>query len=162
MMLIRSATSDDCEALCHLYLAFHEFHVQGVPTRLRSLGEPQTHDFTELSQTLLTLMEREDAALFVAEHVSEIVGVAEVYVREDNAHEVTMAYRYGYLQSLMVSEAHRGQGIGMALVTAVETWAAAKGASEIRLETWEFAAGPLPFYERAGYTTLRRTLVRSL
>jgi GNAT superfamily N-acetyltransferase len=107
-------------------------------------------------------MEREDAVLFVAESAGEIVGLAEIYLRQDDVHEVTMAYRYGYLQSLMVSEAHRGQGIGIALVTAVETWAAAQGATEMRLETWEFAAGPLPFYERAGYTTLRRTLVRSL
>jgi hypothetical protein len=38
----------------------------------------------------------------------------------------------------------------------------ANGASEMRLDVWEFAAGPLEFYERLGYRTLRRALVREI
>ena len=37
-----------------------------------------------------------------------------------------------------------------------------KGATEMRIETWEFEEGPLRFNEKNDYRTLRRTLVRAL
>jgi hypothetical protein len=32
----------------------------------------------------------------------------------------------------------------------------------MRLEIWEFPDGPLPFYQRLGYRTIRRTLAKEL
>jgi GNAT superfamily N-acetyltransferase len=69
---------------------------------------------------------------------------------------------YGHLQSLIVTEAARARGVGQRLLQAAEAWAGARGASELQLSCWEFAAGPLGFYEGAGYRTLTRTLVREL
>jgi GNAT superfamily N-acetyltransferase len=43
-------------------------------------------------------------------------------------------------------------------VEAAQNWAKEKGAAEMRLETWEFPGGPLPFYEKIGYRTIKRTL----
>jgi len=63
---------------------------------------------------------------------------------------------------MMVHEAWRRHGIGAQLLEQAERWSAAHGATELRLETWEFPTGPQPFYERRGYTTLRRMLVRPL
>jgi GNAT superfamily N-acetyltransferase len=62
----------------------------------------------------------------------------------------------------MVQETYRGHGIGTRLVEAAERWARGQGATEVRVETWEFVEGPLAFYERMGYRTLRRTVVREL
>jgi len=36
---VRPADDGDIEALCEIYYDFHEFHVRGVPTHLRSLGD---------------------------------------------------------------------------------------------------------------------------
>ncbi len=41
---IRVATGDDVSALSDLYTEFHEFHVRGVPLRLRS---PEHDDLLE-------------------------------------------------------------------------------------------------------------------
>jgi GNAT superfamily N-acetyltransferase len=71
-------------------------------------------------------------------------------------------HRYGYLQSLMVDAAFRRQGIATQLMAAAERWAQEHGAVEMRLQIWEFDGDPLPFYERRGFRTLRRTLVREL
>ncbi len=161
-MMIRPAETHDLDALCRLYVAFHEFHVQGLPDRLSSIGDPDTFDCTDLAHNLANLLTNLDAAIFVAEADQHIVGLAEVYLRQDEEDSPKIPYRYGYVQSLMVDESVRGQGIGTALVAAAEQWAGAHGAREMRLETWEFPAGPLPFYEGAGYHTLRRMLVRSL
>jgi ribosomal protein S18 acetylase RimI-like enzyme len=161
-MIIRRAENDDLDALCRLYVAFHEFHVRELPNRLASLGEPHTFDCTGLSHKLANLLTQPDAALFVAEANQHIVGLAEVYLRQDAGDSPRKPYRHGHVQSLMVDASVRGQGIGTALVRATEQWARENGACEMRLETWEFAAGPLRFYEDVGYHTLRRTLVRSL
>jgi len=136
--------------------------VRGLPDRLCSIGDPHTFDCTELSHNLANLLTKLDAAIFVGEVDQRIVGLAEVYLRQDEGDSPKIPYRYGYLQSLMVDESVRGQGIGTALVAAAEQWARDHGASEMRLETWEFPAGPLTFYHGAGYHTLRRMLVRLL
>jgi GNAT superfamily N-acetyltransferase len=47
-------------------------------------------------------------------------------------------------------------------MAAAERWAQEHGAVEMRLQIWEFDGDPLPFYERRGFRTLRRTLVREL
>ena len=52
--------------------------------------------------------------------------------------------------------------LGLQLVEAAQRWARQKGATEIKLDVWEFDAGPLRFYEKAGYRTLKRTLIKEL
>jgi GNAT superfamily N-acetyltransferase len=160
--MIRPAAPDDLQALCALYFEFHEFHVRGVPDRLSSLGAPETFDRSELCAALDKIMRGDDSALFVAESGGRLVGLAEVYLRHDELDPAAVARCYGYLQSLMVDPAFRRQGVATQLMAAVEDWARDRGVTEMRLQTWEFDGGPLPFYDRLGYRTLRRTLVRDL
>ena len=161
--IIRLAGIQDIEALCKLYFGFHEFHVRGVPDRLLSLDElPDTYEHSELYLTLEKITNDDDSTIFLAEVAHQPVGLAEVYVREDEPNPARVSRRYGLLQSLMVREAFRRHGVGTRLVEAAQQWAKEKGATEMRLETWEFAEGPLEFYEHIGYRTLRRTLVRGL
>jgi GNAT superfamily N-acetyltransferase len=160
--IIRQAEKRDLESLCHLVHAFHEFHVAGLSLRLASLGDLNVFDSTELTERLTQIFEDSEAAVFVAELDGQLVGFVEIYLRQDDPNPVVVSYKYGYLQSLMVSQNHRSDGYGKQLVHAAEHWAKAKGAEEIRLETWEFLAGPLKFYEKSGYRTLKRTLVKDI
>jgi len=162
IVIIRRAAPEDRQALCALYLGFHDFHVRGVPDRLSSLGTPETFDCSELGVALERIMHGEDSALFVAESGGCLVGLAEVYLRQDKPDPATVTRCYGYLQSLMVDAAFRRQGIATQLMAAAEGWARERGAVEMRLQTWEFDGDPLTFYTRLGYRTLRRTLVREL
>jgi len=160
---VRLANLQDREALCQLYHEFHEFHVRGVPDRLLSPSQPPaTYLGSELYLTLEKIIAADDAAIWVAEVAGQLVGLAEVYVRDDEPGPLRVARRYGHLQSLMVQAACQRRGIGAQLLAAAQQWAAANGAVEMRLDTWEFAAGPLAFYQSLGYRTLRRTWVREL
>jgi GNAT superfamily N-acetyltransferase len=85
-----------------------------------------------------------------------------VYVRQDEPHPLSIAHRYGYLQSLLVAEPFRKDGLGKQLVVAAHQWAKEQHATEMRVETWEFAEGSLYFYEALGYRTLKRDLVINL
>lgn len=157
--LLREATVSDIADLSTLYIAFHEFHARGVHERLRI---PDTYDKAELWASLKRIIADEKAAIFVAEVDGQIVGLAEVYLRHDEVGPLTMSRAYGYMQSLMVLEAFRGEGRGSQLVAKVEEWASERGASEIRLETWEFAEGPLRFYEGLRYRTVKRMMVKEI
>lgn len=159
---VRPATERDVDVLITLYNEFHAFHVRGVSDRLRMPDEVDETDQAELRASLSALLKRDDVAIFVAQVGETIAGLAEVYLRQDEEHPLTIAYRYGYLQSLIVSESFRKHGVGKRLVEVVHEWARDRGASEVQLDTWEFAEGPLHFYERLGYRTLRRHMVASL
>src|SRR5262249_50252268 len=79
-MVLRLATEADIWRLGQLYWDFHLFHVLGVADRL---GLPALSDgakeSTRLEAGLRTIIQREDAALFVVEMEAPIVGFAEVY-----------------------------------------------------------------------------------
>jgi len=156
---IRPATAADIAALLALYAEFHRFHVASVPDRLR---EPEARDDTSVRAALGELLRTEDAAIFVAVDGEQVIGLAEVYLKRDDENPWRVSHTYGHLQSLMVTASSRRAGIGARLVEVAEAWARERGATEMRLETWEFPAGPLAFYMARGYRTLRRTLAREL
>jgi len=158
-VIIRKANSSDIESLCPLYFEFHEFHVKGVPQRLVTQAPFSEFNNSELSASLMRILDDEQAIILVAEVVGQRVGFAEVYIRQDEPHPMRMGYKYGHLQSLMVHEDFKGQGVGAFLVEAAEDWARERGASEMRLDTWEFAGDPVGFYEKMEYRTLRRQMV---
>lgn len=158
-IIIRAAKESDIDALCKLYIAFHEFHVQGIPDRLR---KPEQYNWEELQGSLKRILHDQQATIIVAEDAGKVIGLAEVYLREDILDSATVAHTYGYLQSLMVVEAYRHHRIGSQLIRAIEQWAKEKGATEIQLDSWEFPEGPLHFYENRNYKTLKRKLVKSI
>lgn len=155
---IRLAHRQDLPALCRLYHELHAFTLQGAPDRLRALNEFDYFGPSWLSLTQVKLIDALTVTIWVAEVNGQVIGLAEVYLREDE----NDAHRFGYLQALVVGQAWRGFGVGRQLLAAAETWSRSQGATELRLESWEFDQGPLGFYERQGYRTLRRTLVRTL
>lgn len=160
--IVRPANEHDLDSLCHLYYQFHQFHVEGVPDRLLSLGAWADFDCGHLRQQLQQIIGDQQALLLVAEAAGVVVGLAEAYLRTDTANPVRVARRYCLLQSLMVDPEQRRSGFGGRLVAAVEDWARRSGAEELRTDTWEFPAGPWPFYRAQGYRTYRRELVKTL
>lgn len=159
---IRPAEAADLEALCELFLDFHEFHAQGVPDRLTTMRDPLGRHREDLEARLGSLVAGHGSNLIVAELDGEIAGFAEVYLRQSDPSAPVVPRKYAYLQSLMVAEHVRHEGLGAMLLAAAEAWAHDRGAAEIHIEVWELPGGPLPFYERQGYRALRRSLVRSL
>lgn len=154
----RRAEPTDVHALARLFVEFHNFHARGVPSNLVPVGDPDE----ELLQAVRRLLETENCALFVACLDDEVVGFAEIHVKETSPGPAVFQRRYALLQSLAVAESQRRHGIGRLLLEAAHRWAREQRATEVETETWEFAEGPLDFYRRLGYTTRKRSLVHPL
>lgn len=162
--MTRLATEADISRLCSLYWEFHLYHVLGMPDRLRMPDDASdnANEANKLETGLRAIIEREDAAIFVTEVEGKVVGLVEVYLRQDENQLLAVAHRYGYIQSLSVFAPYRKLGCGTALMQVAHKWAKQREATEMQLNTWEFAEGPLLFYEKLGYRTLQRHMVAPL
>jgi ribosomal protein S18 acetylase RimI-like enzyme len=159
---VRPADYEDIEELCEVYYDFHEFHVRGVPTYLRSLGGRDQWDRSSLRETLSQIMGRADSEVFVAEASGKLAGLIEVYVRHDPDEPTLVRHQYAELQSLVVLPPFRRDGIGTRLVRVAQGWARERGATEMRLGVWEFNRSAQEFYQGVGFTTLKRRMVAEL
>lgn len=154
---IRRADEGDIDALARLYVEFHNFHAQGVPSRLRLVDLEDS-----LPGALREILANPKAAVFVACCDGMVCGFVEIYLRETEAVPAVVQRKYAHLQSLAVTSALRKHGIGKRLVEAAHQWAESQGATSVELDVWEFTAGPLHFYESLGYGTEKRTLTIDL
>jgi aminoglycoside 6'-N-acetyltransferase I len=75
--------------------------------------------------------------VFVAtdEEDGELIGVIEVGLRS-HADGCDMRYPVGFIEGWYVDPAHRGRGVGGALMHAAEDWAKAQGCREVASDTW--------------------------
>lgn len=89
----------------------------------------------DLHEAIGKILANLQAALFVACLGAEVVGFVEIYLRETEPSPAVVQRKYGLLQSLAVAERMRRRGLGLR---------------------------PLGFYERSGYTTMKRTLIARL
>ncbi len=156
---IRPMSRSDFPRLEELYYDFHEVHVRGVPTHLRSLGQREAWDRAPLHEALEKILADENAEVFVAEVRESAVGLIEVYVRQDADRAAVVPRRYCELQSLMVAAPFRRQGLARQLIQHATAWAREKGATEIRLNVWEFNEAARRLYQQLGFTTLQRRMV---
>jgi aminoglycoside 6'-N-acetyltransferase I len=65
----------------------------------------------------------------------EIIGFIEVGLRS-HADACDGIHPVGYIEGWYVDPAHRGAGVGRALMTAAESWARAQGCTELASDTW--------------------------
>lgn len=162
-LVLRIAGVQDIKFLAGLYAEFHNFHARYIPDRLICVQEkPDVREGNDLYRRLKKIIQNKNSAIILAETDQGPIGFAEIYILQDEPSPHTVAYQYGFLQSLAVINGHRRQGIGTRLVNAIEQWAKEKDAHEVRLELWEFEEGPLPFYELMDYRTLKRTMIHQI
>jgi len=160
---IRPAEDTDLEALCDLYFEFHEYHAIYVPYYVRSLETVTANERLELIQKVKEIIHGIDSTILVADLAGQVVGLAEIYFkRPDPANRWINPAPYAHLQSLVVSKPQRHKGIGSQLLQAAEVWSHQQGAVDLTLDVWEYPAGPLEFYQRAGYRTYRRSLIKKI
>lgn len=152
---IREAQPGDVAGIAAVLRDELSHHIGLMPERFR-MTDPVLPDGWLDSQ-----LAQDNRRLFVAMLDEQVVGVALIRIETDD-HDIAVPRQYAYINELGVLETHRGQGIGQQLMRYIETWALEMGMIEIELNVWESNTGARRFYERLGYETLSRRLIRRL
>ena len=129
---IRGARPDDAPALAELSSL---------------LGYPSTKRQVRERLSLLLDPERE---LLVADAPDGLAGFIDVHVQR-----VVEADAYGEVGGLVVAPAHRGEGLGGALLAAAADWSRARGLERLWIRANLARVGPHEFYEAIGCAVVK-------
>jgi GNAT superfamily N-acetyltransferase len=129
VIVVRRATPADAARLAELS------EILGYPVASSSLAS-----------RLERLLARTEDAVFVAEAESGVVGW--IHGAEQ---ELLESGRRCEILGLVVDGAYRSQGVGRALVTAVEQWAATRELEQVAVRSNVARTDSHPFYQRLGY-----------
>ncbi len=127
---IREATEGDVEALANL---------------MTELGYPSTAE--EMGRRFEQISADPSYGTLVAERGGRVVGMAGIHLQRTYEADGEVAR----IMSFVIGSEERGQGVGRALISAVEDWARQRNAAEIMLTTHKLRAGAHEFYRRMGY-----------
>ncbi|MFU8853085.1 GNAT family N-acetyltransferase [Micromonospora sp. SL1-18] len=137
--LVRPARPADAPGVVALRTVVHPYLVRGVESTRRMIAEPPPE---------------EDWAAWVAEADGRVVGWVSAY-RNSQTSEPDV----GEIANLHVHPAHRGHGVGTALLEAALDHLRTLGARRVR--TWA-QPGSLPFARRHGFTPSRQARYSAL
>jgi len=147
MTRIRDYTPDDREALRRLVSELHEL-VRSFDPDL-ALGEKILNRYFD---QLLAKQAGSAGGVFVAEAPDrELVGFTVLYGRVHPPMVDERPDPFAWVAELFVREAHRGQGLGEALMARAEAHARALGVYKIELSVVAHNQAAHRFYERLGY-----------
>lgn len=149
---IRSATSADRDFLSRL------------AERLADFDRPAWRSREEIvdgdRRALLSALDRPQPGteLFIASLGGEPAGCLLMWTLEDYFSQET----YAHVSVIAVTKAAEGKGVGRALLAHADRWARERGHQRISLSVFEGNQRAQRLYERAGYTTEMRRLVKRL
>lgn len=138
---VREARQDDTSALAAL---------------TGELGYPTTPE--QMAERLSRITRDGDRATFVAEQNGHVVGYAGVWC----GHSYGADPPQSRVMALVVRSNARRQGIGRALMDAVESWSRQRNVAVVNLNTGHSRADAHSFYERRGYRSTGRRYAKRL
>ncbi len=150
---IRPAVAADYPALVPLAAEILAEHAEALPAVFQNIAEP-------LPDRYFRGMLRDPAYdIFVAETAEDgIVGFVQLIVRSTTDVPIYVLRLVATVENLIVARAHRGRGIGRALMAACVARAREQRADTLDLIVWEPNAAALAFYERLGMGVRNRTM----
>lgn len=115
------------------------------------------HPVSEMRRELAGMMEKPDAAFFLAYVEQAAVGFAQCQLRYDYV-EGTRSSPVGYLEGIYVAEDCRKQGIAGGLLAACEDWARDKGCLEFASDCELSNTRSLKFHLKVGFEEANRII----
>ena len=115
------------------------------------------HTVEEMHAEYAQIIEKPDAAFFLAFAQETAVGFAQCQLRYDYV-EGTDSSPVGYLEGIYVAHAYRKQGVAKALLTACESWVKSKGCSEFASDCELDNAQSLQLHLRVGFEEANRII----
>ncbi|MGZ8492482.1 MAG: N-acetyltransferase family protein [Gemmatirosa sp.] len=151
---IRPARAGDADAVAAIAQEVHAIHVAALP-----------HIFQPATATVATpadmarLAAQPGQLLLVAVDADTVVGYAHAEAQATPDTSYKRAAARLHVHAMAVTAAHRGRGVGQALLAAVRAEAAVRGMDGVSLEVYAFNDAARAFYEREGFVVERARMV---
>ncbi|MES9971675.1 MAG: GNAT family N-acetyltransferase [Candidatus Thiodiazotropha sp.] len=145
-MKIRQATAADFDAMSNLLDQLFTIEQDFIPDKRKQRAG------------LELLLQTTTAYLVVAELETEVVGMATLQ-RVISTAEGGYA---GLVEDVVVSESHRGEGIGQALMKHLMDWAIGKGLKRVQLLADRDNPAALDFYQKQGWSETRLVALKKI
>jgi GNAT superfamily N-acetyltransferase len=150
---IVEGSAKDIPALEPLWVAVHHLHQASMPELAPYVSDAET--WAELRGHYDSIFEKAGATLLLAYDGEDLVGYALAHILDVGETFIPDTWRtgarIGELESLAVRESHRGQGIGSALLDAVDEAFEAQGINDVIVGALAGNEGALRLYERRGF-----------
>jgi ribosomal protein S18 acetylase RimI-like enzyme len=144
--IIRSAVSDDSDAVYRLLRIIADLHKSGRPDIFEGLVSKYTPD--EVKERLLS----DENGVFVSETNGIVSGYIFCEIRNEGNGKTL------YIDDLCVDPEFRRCGVATALMNHARTYAKDNECRMLMLNVWEFNESALDFYESMGFITRSRHL----
>jgi diamine N-acetyltransferase len=143
---IRRATEQDADVLRALNADVQALHAAALPLLFKPPGPD-----TLASWDVRLLLTEPENLFFIAEADGVAAGYAYAEIQERPETSFTHGYDMIYLHHLSVRPAQRRQGVGSALIGAVQAAAAEAGVTCVALDVWIFNDEARAFFRRHGF-----------
>jgi ribosomal protein S18 acetylase RimI-like enzyme len=144
---------EDVDSLEPLWVGVHRVHAASMPELAPYVSDAET--WAEHRPLYVKLFEKPDTALFLARLDGALVGYALLHVEPVGETWVADTWRtgerIGELESIAVAPSHRGQGIGGALLDAVDREFRELGVADVIIGLLPGNEGARRLYERRGF-----------
>lgn len=130
--MVRLLNAAEVELILPLSKQVNDLHVAAMPDVFRDDAAPS--EVAGFFQDHLS----KGARIFVSEQAGQVVGYLLAIPVDRPKSPFQHATRYIELDQISVDAAHRGQGIGKALVQAMEVWMRARGVSQWKSNVYGF------------------------
>ena len=154
-MRVREAAPGDIDTVVELWCEFQDYHADLDPLFRRA--EAGRESFREW---VCKPLEAEDGLLLVAEEEGRVV--AYLLAGEVSRPGIFAERRAGMVYDLALTAAHRGGGIGTALVESALKWFSGRGLTLLQCGVATANEGARAFWRRHGFRPLHEMLVRTI
>lgn len=145
MIEIAVGTEADLDAVCLVAEELLEIHAKNAPTAFAPHGLERDREYWR--NTLLAL----DGSVLLAKDGGKLLGF--IVLRFVPAPSVSFLFpqKIARINTIVVTEQARGQGVGQQLLDAAYAWAKELGAVEMKLEVFAFNQAAIALYQRNGF-----------
>lgn len=146
-MTARRASLEDLPSLIALHDEVHQLHLAARPDQFKTPAPGA------LETRFRELLASADSKVWVAELNGAVAGYAvQLLVRRPGG-PVVPDRQWIEIDMIGVSAAHRGQGLGTALIEAIIADAHAAGIDQVELTSWSFNTDAHRTFARAGFVS---------
>lgn len=152
--MIRRAVKSDAQGILRLLKQIASYHAELYPTMLRADGSKYS---VEDIENML-----DDSIIFVIEDDGELVGEAICKTRLIYSTPLNYGMKVLFIDDFCIDEERRKEGLGQQLMEKIKEYALEQNYNQIQLSCWQNNISAHSFYEKEGFSDLKRTMYLEL